>query len=97
MEQQYQNQNGYQQQNHLAEPVSFKEWMITILLCAIPLVNIIMLFVWAFGGNAKISKSNYAKASLLWAAIGIVLYIFFFLVFGAALIAGFSEMGNYSY
>lgn len=95
MEQQYQNQNGYQQQNHLAEPVSFKEWMITMLLCAIPLVNIIMLFVWAFGGNAKISKSNYAKAALVWAAIGIVLYILLIAMFGALAFSNFSEMSNY--
>ncbi|UJF36234.1 hypothetical protein L0M14_02730 [Paenibacillus hexagrammi] len=60
--------------------------MITILLLAIPLVNIVMLFVWAFGGGANPSKANYAKASLIWAAIGIVLYIIFgVIIFGAAM------------
>ncbi|WP_458460702.1 hypothetical protein [Paenibacillus sp.] len=56
------------------QPVSFGSWMLTLLLLAIPLVNIIMLFVWAFG-NSNPSKANYAKASLLWIAIGIVVYI----------------------
>ncbi|WP_282935802.1 hypothetical protein [Paenibacillus sp. RC67] len=63
---------GYQQQ--AAPVISVKDWMLTMLLLIIPIVNIIMLFVWAFGGGTSPSKANYAKASLLWAAIGIVLY-----------------------
>lgn len=65
---------GYQQQQ-VAPVITVKDWMLTTLLLIIPVVNIIMLFVWAFGGGANPSKANYAKASLLWAAIGIVLYI----------------------
>jgi succinate dehydrogenase/fumarate reductase cytochrome b subunit len=70
-----------------AEPVapviSVKDWVVTILLVAIPLVNLIMLFVWAFGGGANPSKANYAKASLIWILIGIVLYIVFgVIIFG---------------
>ncbi|ANF96215.1 hypothetical protein [Paenibacillus bovis] len=70
--------------------VSFKEWMITMLLVAIPVVNLVMLFIWAFGGNAKLSKSNYAKATLIWMVIGIVVSIIFSVLFGAA-IAGLSQ------
>lgn len=53
--------------------------MLTLFLMMIPLVNIIMLFVWAFG-DSNPSKANYAKASLLWAAIGIVVYILVFVL-----------------
>ena len=49
-------------------------WMLTILLLGIPLVNIIMLFVWAFGDNTNPNKRNYARASLLLAAIVIGIY-----------------------
>jgi hypothetical protein len=64
--------------------ISVKEWVLTILLMAIPLVNLIMLFVWAFGGGANPSKANYAKASLIWVLIGIVLYIIFgVIIFGS--------------
>ncbi|WP_258166510.1 hypothetical protein [Paenibacillus sp. PCH8] len=56
------------------KPVSFGSWMLTLFLMMIPIVNIIMLFVWAFG-DSNPSKANYAKAALLWAAIGIVIYI----------------------
>ncbi|MDM5277974.1 hypothetical protein QUF95_11305 [Paenibacillus silvae] len=54
--------------------VSFGSWMLTLFLMMIPLVNLIMLFVWAFGGSNP-SKANFAKASLMWALIGIVFYI----------------------
>ncbi|MCZ8522688.1 hypothetical protein O9H32_24805 [Paenibacillus mucilaginosus] len=55
--------------------MSVKDWVITSLILAIPLVNIIMLFVWAFGGGANENKANFAKASLLIAAVFIGLYI----------------------
>ena len=57
------------------KPVSLGEWMVTILLCAIPLVNIVMLFVWGFSASTQPSKANWAKASLIWLAIVIVFYI----------------------
>lgn len=76
-------QQGYPQVQG-SSVVSLKDWMITILLLAIPVVNLIMLFVWAFGGGTNPSKSNFAKASLIWALIGIVVYVIFFvLIFGA--------------
>jgi len=59
------------------EVVSYKEWLITLLIMMIPVVNIVMMFVWAFGDETKKSKSNYFKAALTMAAIGIVLSIAF--------------------
>jgi hypothetical protein len=62
-------QQPYMQGDDLEEPVSIGEWMISILLMLIPCVNIIMIFVWAFGSGTKKSKSNYFKAALIWALI----------------------------
>ena len=56
------------------------EWMIIMLLTAIPIVGIIMLLVWAFSGETNPTKSNFAKAALIWILIGIV---FSFLFMGA--------------
>ena len=53
------------------------KWFVTYLIMCIPLVNLIMLFVWAFGGGAPICKSNWAKVALIWMAIAFVLYILF--------------------
>ena len=57
------------------EVLSVGDWMITILLCAIPIVNIVMLLVWAFGSNTNPNKANWAKASLLWMVIGVILWV----------------------
>jgi heme/copper-type cytochrome/quinol oxidase subunit 2 len=59
-----------------AQVLTLKDWMITILITAIPLVGFIMLFVWAFGSNENPNKSNWAKASLIWVAIAMVLTFF---------------------
>lgn len=68
-------------------PVSMGDWMITMLLMAIPIVNLIMVFVWAFGGGAPLSKANWAKAMLVWMLIGIVLWIALAVFMGAAMVA----------
>lgn len=93
-QQPYQQQPAYQASTgDLEEPVSFGEWMITLLIMMIPCVNIIMMFVWAFG-NSKKSKSNYFKASLVWALIGIVIMILF-MVIGGATFAGIMNQVSY--
>jgi succinate dehydrogenase/fumarate reductase cytochrome b subunit len=69
----------------VAPVITVKEWMLTMLIMIIPIVNIVMMFVWAFGqGNP--SKQNYFKASLLWAAIVLVLYILIFVIFIGAML-----------
>jgi hypothetical protein len=55
-------------------PVSVSEWIMTTLIMAIPLVNIIMPFVWAFGSGTKTSKANFFKAQIIMVLIGLVLY-----------------------
>ena len=76
--------------------VSVGEWVITILITSLPLLGLIMLFVWAFGDGANPSKKNWAIATLIWFAIGIVLVILFFVIFGAIFASMFSGMGSYS-
>ena len=68
-------QNPYPQQYQNTEPVTIGEWIITMIVTAIPIVGIIMLFVWAFGRNTKVSRANYCKAALIMTAIVIALYI----------------------
>lgn len=73
-----------------APVMSVKDWVITLIISAIPLVGIIMVFVWAFGSGQNPNKSNWAKGALIMAAIFIALYILFFLLFGAALLSSLS-------
>ena len=76
-----------EKQDQNQAPVSIKEWIIVFILSAIPIVNIVMIFVWAFGGNANKSIENLAKASLLF-------FVFMIALFGviALLAAVFYQM-----
>jgi membrane protein YdbS with pleckstrin-like domain len=68
-----------------ASVMSVKDWIITLIVAAIPLVGIIMLFVWAFSANENPNRQNYAKAALLLAAIIIALSFLFMALFGGML------------
>jgi len=52
-----------------------------------------MLLLWSFGGGVNPSKANFAKASLIWMAIGIVLGIIFYAMFGALMYSMMTEYG----
>ncbi|MEK3723314.1 hypothetical protein [Paenibacillus sp. FSL H8-0034] len=67
--------NGYQDSYGPQAPVvPVKEWIIALIISAIPIVNIVMWFVWAFGGNANPNKQSFFKAYLLLVAIVFVIY-----------------------
>ena len=55
------------------ETMSVSDWFVTLLLCSVPVLNVIMLIIWGFGGEAPKNKSNFAKATLIWIAISFVL------------------------
>lgn len=61
-----------------ATVMSIKDWIITILITMIPVVNLVMLFVWAFSKDENPNKSNWAKANLVWMVISIILAVLFF-------------------
>ncbi len=65
------------------KPMSVKDWLITLLLMAIPVVGIVLLFVYAFGNNENVNKQNWAKAQLIMIGIVLALVIFFLLLFGS--------------
>ena len=101
----YQNQNYNQNQQpnsgyttNYAAPknmsvVSISDWIITMILMMLPLINIILLFVWAFGNNTSESKANWAKASLIMYLIGIIIIIIFYSTI-IALVVGIAALGN---
>lgn len=61
------------------EPVSIGNWIITFILLAIPLVNIILLIVWAVSSTVPQSKKNFAVAYLIFfialAVLGVVVFL----------------------
>ena len=55
--------------------MTVKDWVITLILLSIPLVNIIMIIVWAVNDTTNRNKKNFALATLIMWGIAIVLFI----------------------
>jgi glycopeptide antibiotics resistance protein len=64
-------------ENRTAPVMSLGDWIITFIILAIPLVNIIMLFVWGFSSSTNPNKQNFAKATLIVYLVCIVLFFLF--------------------
>jgi len=71
-----------------AAGMSVSDWVLTIFLSGLPLIGLVLLFIWAFGDNQRPERVNWAKATLVWMLIGIAIVSVFFMVFGAAFLAG---------
>lgn len=63
---------------------SVGDWIITLLIMSIPIVNFIALIYWAASSSSGPIKGNFAKAALIWIVIIIALYSMFF---GAMIVA----------
>ena len=77
-----------------SSPVSLGDWVITLIVLAIPIVGIVMMFVWGFSGSTHPSKQNYCRAVLILAAVFFVLWLLFAITFGAALFHAAHSMGG---
>lgn len=63
-------------------PISTAAYVGIMFLISIPVLNLILLIVWACGGCQKRNLQNMARATLIWMLIWIVLGGLFFLTFG---------------
>ena len=76
-------------ENRTAPVMSLGDWIITFIILAIPLVNIIMLFVWGFSSSTNPNKANFAKATLI---VYLVCAVLFFLFGGMAFLGAMRGM-----
>jgi hypothetical protein len=60
------------------------QWFWTLVILAVPLLNVIMYIVWALGSGNR-SRVTYCRASMLIALIGIAIYA---VLIGVGLFAG---------
>lgn len=77
-QQPYPQQPYPQQQPAAADlnaPLTTGQFFLMDLICCIPLVGLIMYFVWAFGSNANANRRSWARAKLIWVLISTVLSI----------------------
>lgn len=76
------------------QPVSIGGWIGVMLLSCLPLINLIMLFVWAFSSSTKKSLKNYARAALIMFLIVAVITVIASVVLIACGVNIFSELFN---
>jgi|GEM_PF-1041713 len=72
--------------------MSLGDWMITLLLLFIPIVNIVMLIVWSVDSKTSETKKHFAWAYLIYMAIGIVLSIIFSSILISIILASLGSM-----
>jgi len=73
-------------------PLSIGQYIVMFLLLSVPLLNIVLLFVWSFGSSVNPNKRNFARASLIF---GVVMFILT-LVLGGAIFSVLGEiLGGY--
>lgn len=78
---------------------SIGNWLLVHLLLSIPIVNLVMLLIWAIGEPkpGKEVLTNYSRASLIWMVIsfvvGLIVWVLFFTVilgvFGSVVDSGY--------
>jgi hypothetical protein len=85
--------------NQNEKPVSFLNWLGTLLIPLIPLVGLlvylVMLIIWSVGGNdVQESKKNWARAQLVFSLIVLIITIVFivYLVFTPEFQEAYKEM-----
>ena len=71
--------------------IPISEWILTLFITAIPIVGFVMLFVWGFGSGTNPTKANFAKASLIFLVVGLILWFVIFGAIVAAIIANFER------
>jgi len=80
-------------ENQNQKPMSVKDWLITLLIMAIPVVGLVMLFVYAFGDGGNVNRKNWAKAQLIVMAIVLGLVILGLIIFGSLFAAAMASRG----
>ena len=62
--------------------ITTAEWFGTLIVLIIPIVGIIIYFIWAFGSGGNPNRRNYCRAALILMAISIGLGLIFSLALG---------------
>lgn len=79
-------------ENRSSAPVmSLGDWLVTFIVLMIPLVGLIMVFVWGFSKTTNPNKSNFCKATLILWLISAVLFMAFG---GMAFLSAMSGAGS---
>lgn len=74
----------------LAPVLKFGDWLLMLIISLIPIVNVIVLFIWALDSTGNPNRRGFARAMLLLIGVYCALMVFYF-----GYIAGiFYQIGN---
>ncbi len=71
-----------------AKPLTVWEYVLLFLVTAIPIVNIIMLCIWAFRKEENQNRKNFARAALVFVGVGTVVGVIVMAVFWQVILYG---------
>lgn len=82
-----QNYNFHPGRQTNEAPLSMGEWLLTLLIGAVPCFGIIIYCIWAFEKNGNVNRRNYCRAYLIMTliAFAIVMIFVFVAIIGALL------------
>lgn len=66
--------NSDQNDTHL---LSVGDWIVTFFIASVPFLGFVMLVDWAFGSNTNPNKASWAKATLIYIVIAILILMMF--------------------
>lgn len=75
--------------------LSVGEYLKMFLLLCIPIVNVVLMLIWAFNNSENPNKRNYALASLLFFVIMMVVGFVLSILLGGMFFTMFSQMNTY--
>jgi hypothetical protein len=64
-------------------PMTVGDWMVTLLILAIPLVNIVMYLYWALSSSGNINRKTFCQATLIWVLIMLGIGVIVVVITGA--------------
>lgn len=71
----YSNSNTTPYIHEDTNPMTVGNYLVMLLLMCIPLVNLVLLCIWAFSMDTNVNKKNFARAYLILILIGLVLSV----------------------
>ena len=76
------------------QPMTFGDWMVTTLILVIPLVNLVAVIYWAASSGTNLNKQNYARASIAWFFIGLIIFLILTMTGALVGLTGTGGVGN---
>ena len=70
------------------------DWAITIFVINLPLIGLVMLFVWAFSNDGNLVRQSFAKGYLLFMLLAFVIAIFILITFGSVIFSNLDQFRN---